>query len=144
MKEIQGKALPGRCMFVSVCVSVGVRVCVCKWMCLYNYWCVSEPGRHCARWGVKVRSLKGWTSLHQQCLEALSLSRYTSLLGNVISLQNKHTLTSSALTHGPQPSGAKHDEKKKNRPRKDGCKFDTVMAAMKYHSWGSEPAEILD
>lgn len=31
------------------------------------------------------------TPLHQQCSEALSLSRCTSWLGNVLSLQNKHT-----------------------------------------------------
>lgn len=83
-------------------------VCMDAYLCLHK--CVGEAGRHCVRWGVKVRSPGGLTSLHQQRSEALSLSRYTSSLGNVVSLQNKHTLISSALTHRPWPSSARRDD----------------------------------
>lgn len=72
---------------------------------LYTDWCVAEPRRHlCESQG--ARGGGGGTSLHQQCSEALSLSRSTSLLRNAVVLQNKQIPTFSAFTHRPQSSRA--------------------------------------
>lgn len=62
--------------------------------------------------GCENQVARGLTSLHQQRSEALSLSRYTSSLGNAVSLQNKHTShLLSALAHRRRPSGARHNVK---------------------------------
>lgn len=65
---------------VGVCGCVSVRLRLCGW-----------TGRASCEVGCESQVAGGLTSLHQQRSEALSLSRYTSSLGNALSLQNKHT-----------------------------------------------------
>lgn len=52
--------------------------------------CAGEQGALC-EFGCESQVAGGSTSQRQHSLEALSLSRYTSLLGNAVSPQNKHT-----------------------------------------------------
>lgn len=79
----------------------------CVWVC---WWTV---GGELCEVECESQVTGGLTSLHRQRSEALSLSRYTSSLGNAVSLQNKHTshLVLSLKGHGRTVPGENTDQK---------------------------------